>query len=169
MANKTGAVVKQAEALAAPYAAALGLTLWDVQFVKEGAEWYLRYFIDKPGGVTIDDCEALSRAIDDPLDQADLIDRSYLLEVSSPGLCRELTRPEHFAAMRGRPVTLRLYRAAEGLGKTVTGTLLAKDETGVTVQPQGGEPLCFAPADVAAVHLADDLDDDCFTCIEEEN
>ena len=106
--KENGGAVQKAWVLAEPYARQLGLTLWDVLFVKEGASWYLRYIIDKEGGVTIDDCEALSRAVNDPLDEADFIREAYYLEVSSPGLCRELKRPEHFAAMNGRPVQILL-------------------------------------------------------------
>lgn len=76
----------------------LGLSLWDVRFVKEGAEYYLRVFIDSENGITIEDCENVSRAIDEPLDIADPISQSYCLEVSSPGVERELRTDEHFAA-----------------------------------------------------------------------
>ena len=79
--------------IAQPIAESLGLELWDVRFVKEGADWFLRIFIDKEDGVSIDDCEAMSRAIDKPLDDADPISQSYCLEVSSPGVERELVRP----------------------------------------------------------------------------
>ena len=83
---------------------AQGVSLWDVRFVKEGADWFLRIFIDKEDGVSIDDCVNVSHAIDPIIDEADPIDRSYCMEVSSPGLERELTRPEHFVKMQGREI-----------------------------------------------------------------
>ena len=95
-------------ALALPLAEELSLRVWDIRFEKEGASWYLRIFIDKPGGVTIEDCEALSRAIDPVLDEADPISVPYYLEVSSPGLGRELTCPAHFEEMMGREVRVLL-------------------------------------------------------------
>ena len=90
--------------LAEPVAQELGLTLWDVRFVKEGASWYLRFMIDKPEGVSIDDCVAMSRRMNPILDEADPIAHAYCMEVMSPGVERELTRPEHFAACAGMPV-----------------------------------------------------------------
>ena len=95
--------MEQIRALAAPIAKELGYDLWDVRFVKEGAEWYLRIFIDKPDGIGIDDCVAMSRAINDPLDRLDPIDQAYCLEVCSPGLNRELTRDEHFGGSSDSP------------------------------------------------------------------
>ena len=90
--GKGGFTVERAEQIARPVLEQLKLTLWDVRFEKEGSVWYLRYFLDKEGGVTIDDCEAFSRAVDPLLDEADPIEQSYTLEVSSPGVERELTR-----------------------------------------------------------------------------
>lgn len=101
-------------ALAEPVAAQLGLRLWDVRYEKEGASWFLRIAVDKEGAITIDDCERMSRAIDPILDEKDPIPESYYLEVSSPGLERELTRPEHFELMMGRPIQLRLIRPVNG-------------------------------------------------------
>ena len=155
--KENGGTVQKAWVLAEPYARQLGLTLWDVLFVKEGASWYLRYIIDKEGGVTIDDCEALSRAVNDPLDEADFIREAYYLEVSSPGLCRELKRPEHFAAMNGRPVQILLIRPREGT-REYDGTLSGYDGQTVVVQTPGGE-LSFAKGEIAAVTLCDDVDE----------
>ena len=81
--------------LVKPNADELGLTLWDVKFLKEGASYYLRIFIDKPDGISIDDCTNMSHSVDPILDEADLIDKAYYFEVCSTGLERELTRPEH--------------------------------------------------------------------------
>ena len=111
--KKGGNTVAQVWELAKPLAEELGLTLWDVRFVKEGAQWYLRIFIDKEDGVGIDDCVAMSHAIDKPLDELDPISQAYCLEVCSPGIDRELVRPEHFEAFMGAPVRVRLIRPME--------------------------------------------------------
>ena len=87
--------------LAKPIADSLGLNIWDIRFLKEGAGWYLRIFIDKPEGITIEDCENMSRAIDEPLDKADPIDQNYCLEVCSPGLERELIKEEQLQKVEG--------------------------------------------------------------------
>ena len=155
MAGKNSGVAAQAEALAAPLAQSLGLSLWDVRFVKEGAEWYLRFFIDKEGGVTIDDCEALSRALDDPLDEADFIDQSYYLEVSSPGLNRELTRDRHFVQMQGQPVLIKLYRPVNG-SKQWNGILKERSDAGLVITTDDGQTLTLPQEDVATVRLDDD-------------
>ncbi len=93
---------------------ALGVELWDVTFVKEGASWYLRVFIDKENGISIDDCTTVSHAIDPILDEADPIDKSYYLEVCSCGFERELTRAAHYNAMIGEKIKVRLYKAIDG-------------------------------------------------------
>ena len=97
-----------------PVVSALGVTLWDVRFVKEGASYYLRVYIDKPGGVTIDDCVEVSHAIDPVIDEADPIDKQYYLEVCSPGIERELTRDWHFTAAQGERVKVKLFSAIDG-------------------------------------------------------
>lgn len=112
-----------------------GNELWDVRFVKEGASYFLRVFIDKEDGVGIDDCVEVSHAIDPLLDEADPIDVSYCLEVSSPGIERELTRKEHFEKMRGRAVKVGLYKALNGQ-KEITGTLEDYDG-GITLSLDG--------------------------------
>ena len=108
--KKKGNVAQRVWELSEPLAKELNLSLWDVQFVKEGADWFLRVFIDKEGGVSIDDCEDMTHALSPVLDKEDPIPQEYMLEVSSPGLERKLTRPEHFAAFVGRPVRARLIR-----------------------------------------------------------
>ncbi len=150
MANQTA---ERVFALVEPAVKALGLTLWDVRFLKEGASWYLRVYIDKEGGVGIDDCTAVSHAIDPILDEADPIAQSYYLEVCSPGLCRELTRPAHYAAMVGRPVCLRLYQAENGC-KEWRGTLLSFSDAAITLQ-MPAETKSFDRSSVAAVRLDD--------------
>lgn len=155
--KESGGTVQRAWSLAEPYVRQLGLTLWDVLFVKEGASWYLRYIIDKEGGVTIEDCEALSRAVNDPLDEADFIQQAYYLEVSSPGLCRELKRPEHFAAMAGRPVRVLLIRPRDG-EREFTGLLSGYDGQTVVIGTQDGE-MSFAKGEIASVTLCDDQEE----------
>lgn len=102
------------------------VSLWDVRFVKEGASYYLRVFIDKEGGINIDDCTNVSHAIDPVIDEADPIDQSYYLEVCSPGLEREITRPEHFEWAEGKEIRIKLYKALDG-SKEIIGTLLEYD------------------------------------------
>lgn len=115
--------------LVAPTAEALGLILWDVEYVKEGTEWYLRVTIDTEEGVTIEDCERMHRAIDPILDEADPIEGSYNLEVSSPGLERELKNDFHLAACVGEQVELRLFAPVDG-SKIWSGTLAPVDDEG---------------------------------------
>ena len=118
--------------LAQRAAAECGVELWDLEFVREGGEYFLRLYIDSPDGVGIDDCEAVSRAIDPMLDEADPIEQSYNLEVSSPGIFRELKTPEHCAASLGMPVRAKLYTALNG-SKELTGTLDAFDDESFTI------------------------------------
>jgi ribosome maturation factor RimP len=92
-----------------------GVELWDVKYVKEGASWYLRIFIDSPDGINIDDCTNVSHAVDPILDEHDPIDNSYYLEVSSPGLMREISREEHFVWAIGKDVKVKLYKALNGV------------------------------------------------------
>ena len=122
-----------------PYVKALNLQLWDVRFVKEGANWYLRIFIDSENGITIEDCEAVSRAVDEPLDIADPIDKSYCLEVCSPGIERELTRPEHFEQFIGADVMVKMIRPIDGIGKEFKGVLSDADKQTATITDHSGE------------------------------
>ena len=101
--------------LAQPLLEAMGLMLWDVTYAKEGSVWILRYLLDKEGGITIDDCEQFSRQVEALLDEADPIGQSYTLEVSSPGVERELTQDWHFQHCRGQMVSVRLIRPVEGV------------------------------------------------------
>ena len=113
-----------------------GVRLWDVRFLKEGASWYLRVFIDKPEGISIDVCTNVSHAIDPIIDEADPIDVSYYLEVCSPGIERELTRSRHYEESLGKQVRLKLYRAYDGK-KEITGTLEDVTEENVTLVTEG--------------------------------
>ena len=120
MAKKNTAAI--AEELAAPILEEMGLQLWDVVYEKEGSGWYLRYYVDKEGGIDINSCEAFSRAISDVLDEADPIDGSYTLEVSSPGIERQLTRDWHVETLMGQQLLVRLIRPVEGV-RDFIGTL----------------------------------------------
>lgn len=137
--------------LAEPLAAELGLELWDVEYVREAGQWFLRVYIDKDGGVGINDCEALSRALDPVLDEADPIPDSYVFEVSSAGAERELKRPRDFERFLGNSVEVRLYTAVDG-SKTWTGTLTGYDDGAVRLQVVGKEYV-FEKAQVAKVRL----------------
>lgn len=141
--------------LAQPVAQELGLTLWDVRFVKEGTSWYLRIIIDKEGGVSIDDCVEMSHRMDPVLDEADPIPHAYCLEVMSPGVGRELTRPEHFEAFLGRPVITRLIRPLDG-AREFTGTLAAFADGVVTLDGGDGQSRSFHKKELASVHVAED-------------
>lgn len=144
-------VTEVTAALAAPIAEANGCTLWDVEYVREAGTWFLRVYIDKAGGVSIDDCEAVSRPLSDALDEADPIEGSYTLEVSSAGADRPLKRPEHFAAFLGAEVEIRLYRPVDGR-KDHVGLLRRYRDGDVTVETAGAEKT-FSKKDVAQVRL----------------
>ena len=138
-------------ALARPIVEEKGCSLWDVEYVKEAGEWFLRLYIDKPGGVGIDDCEAVSRPVSDLLDERDPIPGSYTFEVSSAGLERALRRPEHFAACMGQKVDVKLYRPLEGK-REFTGLLENYQDGAVTVDGR-----TFEKKDVAQVRLHADF------------
>lgn len=145
--------------LAAPVAEGIGVYLWDVVFEKEGAGWYLRYFIDKDadGGVTIDECEAFSRAMSDLLDEKDPIPQSYTLEVGSPGVERRLTKDWHFGKYLGSDVLVRLIRPVEG-ERDFIGTLSAYHEDGtISVELDGDVEMAFTLAETAFVRLYEEF------------
>lgn len=133
--------------------AAEGVGLWDVRFLKEGASWYLRVFIDKPEGISIDDCTNVSHAIDPIIDEADPIDVSYYLEVCSPGIERELTRRRHYEESVGKPVRLKLYKAYDGK-KELTGTLENVGEDSVTLNT-GTDVLTVEFKNISKANLCD--------------
>lgn len=137
---------------AKPIVEAKGCLLWDVEYVKEAGQWYLRVYIDKPEGVSIDDCEAVSRAIDPVLDEKDPIAESYTFEVSSAGLDRQLKKPEHFAQFMGEEVEVRLYKPIDG-AKQHVGTLLSYENGDVTIAA-ANENKRFSKDQVAAVRLS---------------
>lgn len=152
--RSTVAVVTE---LVSPVAEEMGLILWDVRFEKEGASWYLRIFIDKSGGVTIDDCEAFSRRVSPMLDEADPIVQSYCLEVSSPGVERELRKDWHFKEYLGCPVSVRLIRPVDGV-RDFVGELSAFGEGRVCILLDEESEMTFALDEAAFVRLYDDFD-----------
>ena len=125
--------------------------IWDVRFEKEGASWYLRVFIDKDEGISIDDCEAMSRPLSDLLDEADPIDQQYFLEVGSAGLERVLKRPSDFQKYLGSPITVKLYRPRNGM-KEIPCVLRAYEDGRLTVEA-GKETVTFEKSEVALVRL----------------
>ena len=137
--------------LAEPAAAGLGLELWDVEYVREAGQWVLRIYVDKEGGVGIDDCEALSKVLDPLLDEADPIPDSYVFEVSSAGAERELKRPRDFDRFMGSSVEVRLYSPFEG-SRIHVGILTGYKDGDVTVSASGTERL-FRKEQVAKVRL----------------
>ena len=136
---------------ATPVAEQFGCSLWDVEYVREGSERYLRIYIDKEGGVDIDDCEKVHRAIDPILDEKDPIPDSYHLEVCSPGLERVLRRPSDFARFMGSAVMVKLYRPRNGL-KEIPG-ILRDYADGVLTVEAGKETIVFQKSEVASVRL----------------
>ena len=137
--------------LAQPFVAEAGCSLWDVEYVKEAGSWFLRVYIDKEEGVSINDCEAVSRPLSDALDEADPIEGSYVLEVSSAGADRVLKKPEHFQQFMGTEVEVRLYRPREGK-KDFVGALVACEDGNVTLEA-AGEQVLFEKKEIAQVRL----------------
>lgn len=136
---------------AQPVVEAHGCSLWDVEYVREGSEYFLRLYLDKEGGVNIDDCEAISRALDPILDEEDPIPESYHFEVCSAGLERVLKRPGDFERFMGEPVMVKLYRPRNGL-KEIPGILRGYENGCVTVEA-GKETITFQKSEVALVRL----------------
>ena len=145
-------ITEQVWQFSEPVVRELGCTLWDVEYVREGGDWFLRLYIDKDGGVGLNDCEAVSRAVDPMLDEKDPIPDSYHFEVSSAGLERPLRRPEHFAWSMGKSVLVRLYRPRDGQ-KEFTGALEGYDNGRVTITAPSG-PVTFEKSEVALVRLS---------------
>ncbi len=143
------------EELLTPILERMGFELWDIEYVKEGADYYLRAYIDKPGGIMIDDCVDVSRALSDELDREDFIDDAYILEVSSPGLTRALKKDRDFERSIGRMIELKTYKSIDG-SKEFTGTLKAYDKDSIRIDTGDGE-RDFARADLAKVNLYADL------------
>ena len=143
---------QKAEAMLAPIVESNGFELVDVEYVKEAGTWYLRGYIDKPGGITVNDCETVSRAFSDKLDEDDFIEDSYIMEISSPGLDRPLKKEKDFARSIGKLVEIRTYRPIEKQ-KEFCGELTAYDNNSVTIDEEG-TPRTFDKKDIALVRLA---------------
>ena len=146
---------QKAEALLSPIVESNGFELVDVEYVKEAGNWYLRGYIDKPGGITVNDCETVSRAFSDRLDEDDFIEDSYIMEISSPGLDRPLKKEKDFARSIGKLVEIRTYRTIEKQ-KEFCGELTAYDNNSVTIDEEG-TPRTFDKKDIALVRLAIDF------------
>ena len=144
-------ITDKVSAIAKPIVEEEGCSLWDVEYVREAGNWYLRIYIDKVGGVDIDDCERISRRLDPVLDEADPIPDSYVFEVGSAGIERELKRPGNFEAFLGSDVEVRLYQPVNGQ-KSFVGTLLSYDN-GTTTIEIGGKTLSFNKTQTAQVRL----------------
>lgn len=146
--------------LVEPITAELGLLLWDIRFVKEGATWILRVIIDREDEpVSINDCVDVSRRLSPLLDEADPIDQSYCLEVTSPGADRELTRPEHYAYYEGYPVTAKLFAPDESGRREITGILVTRNNTELVLQTDEDETQTWDIKAVASVHAVDEWED----------
>lgn len=130
--------------------------LVDVEYVKEAGTWYLRAYIDKEGGVTVDDCEVINRKLSDWLDEEDFIEESYILEVSSPGLGRPLKKEKDFVRSIGKEVDVKLYKALNKQ-KDYTGVLEAYDKDTVTLGMEDGSQIVFNRPDIALIRLAFDF------------
>lgn len=147
---------QRTEELLRPITDAEGFEVVDVEFVKEGTNRYLRAYIDKQGGITVDDCEIVSRALSDKLDETDFIEESYILEVSSPGLGRALKKDKHLSRSIGEEVEIKTYRPI-GKQKEFSGVLKAFDEESVTIETEEAVSMKFARSDVALIRLALDF------------
>ena len=138
--------------LAQPVAEENGCELWDVEYVREAGQWYLRLYLDKEGGVNILDCEAVSRKVSDLLDEADPMESSYMFEVSSAGAERALKRPGDFERFMGSAVLVKTYKPKDGR-KEFAGTLAGYEDGAVLLDMGTGEPLRFEKSEIALVRL----------------
>ncbi|MEZ3508268.1 MAG: ribosome maturation factor RimP [Lachnospiraceae bacterium] len=143
------------EQLLAPIAERNGVEIYDVEYVKEGSDWYLRAYIDKPEGVTINDCENVSRALSDVLDAEDYIADAYILEVSSPGLGRTLKKDRHLEKSLGKEIEVKTYKPIDKQ-KEFSGILKTYDAETITIEEEGAERV-FQRSDVALIRLALDF------------
>lgn len=147
---------QKTEKLLIPIMEANGFELVDVEYVKEAGNWYLRAYIDKPGGITVDDCEVVNRELGDLLDRDDFIDESYILEVSSPGLGRPLKKERDFIRGKGEEVEIRTYRMVDRQ-KEFRGVLKAWDKDTVTIEYEDGQEQVFERDNIALIRLAFDF------------
>ncbi|MCR4587406.1 MAG: ribosome maturation factor RimP [Lachnospiraceae bacterium] len=153
--SKREDIEKKTEAFLTPITQAAGVEIYDVEYVKEGSEMYLRAYIDKPGGVNINDCETVSRAMNEVLDREDYIDDAYTFEVSSPGLGRVLKKDRHLEKSIGQDVEIKLYKAKDGV-KELAGALKAFDSNTITIENETGE-VSLSRDEIAVIRLALDF------------
>ena len=156
MAKTTGNTAEKVREIVLPVCQEMELNLWDVTFEKEGADWFLRIFIDKDGGVSIDDCVDLTHAINKPLDEADPIEQAYFLEVSSPGVERDLVRDEHFSAYIGEKIKVKMIRPVEGK-REFSGILESYEDGNVTLRCDDESGITFTKKEASWIKL-DDFD-----------
>lgn len=154
--SKRESYEQKTEEILIPIVEEYGFELVDVEYVKEGGTWYLRSYIDKPGGISIDDCEAVSRRLSEVLDEKDYIEDSYIMEVSSPGLGRPLKKEKDFKRSLGEEVEIRTYRMIDKQ-KEFTGILKAYDADTVTVILDNETEKIFDKSDIALIRLAFDF------------
>lgn len=147
---------EKTEKLLEPIAEKANVEIYDVEYVKEGSDFYLRCYIDKEGGVTIDDCEMVSRALSEQLDAEDFVEDAYILEVSSPGLGRVLKKEKHLQKSIGEEVEVKTYKPVNGQ-KDFSGVLKAFDRDRITIQPESGEEMVLERKDIAVIKLALDF------------
>ena len=157
MKKSSGGIVRAVREIAEPLAEELGYFLWDVEYVKEGADMFLRITIDSEEGINIEDCERMHRAIDPLLDEADPIEGAYHLEISSPGIERELKNDMHITACEGWDVEVRLYAPIDG-AKSYVGVLLGLNEEGNVVVECDGTPRTFARTAIASLRTHYDFE-----------
>lgn len=151
---KVNALVEQIAEIVKPIAEELNYDIYHIEYVKESGEYYLRIYIEKDGGVSLNDCEALSRRVSDVLDEKDPITDAYFLEVSSPGLNRTLFTNEHYTRFIGREVLVKLNKAIEGT-KTIKGILKENNETSITVE--GTEEIIIPKDKIKSVNLEGEI------------
>lgn len=154
--SKRESYEQKTEAILLPILQKNGFELWDVEYVKEGGTWYLRAYIDKPGGILVDDCEVVSRELSDLLDEKDFIEEAYILEVSSPGLGRPLKKDRDFEKSLGKEVEIRTYRMIEGQ-KEFRGILKEYDKHTVTIEIDSARMQIFDKKEIALIRLAFDF------------
>ena len=153
--SKSKTYESRTEDLLTPIVEKYGVSIYDVEYVKEGSDWYLRAYIDKAGGVDINDCENVSRALSDALDKEDFIAEAYILEVSSPGLGRTLKKDRHLQYSIGQEVELKLYKPIDKV-KEFRGVLESFDKEMLTITTKEG-PKSFLRTDIAIIRLALDF------------
>lgn len=153
--SKSKTYEARTEELLLPIAKAQGVEIYDVEYVKEGSDWFLRAYIDKPDGVTIDDCENVSRALSAKMDEDDFIEEAYILEVSSPGLGRTLKKEKHFQKSIGLEVEVKTYKPIDK-EKQFIGILTSYEEGSITIKTEKKE-MRFNKSDIASVRLTFDF------------